>query len=232
MQSRCCWPPESASADWRAAGPSPRPTARRACSELLDDLVELPLVAHPADAQAVGDVVEDRLRERIRFLEHHADAAAQLDDVDVARRRCPGRRSGSCPRPRASGMMSFIRLSERRNVDLPQPDGPDERGDTLRAGMSSEMSVQRFAWRRRRSRQSRTAILRCPSVPSSASAPAASRRFGSGVEHKRHHERFILSRRRTARRARIEQRQNRSSRARTRRPRPAGASPRTARSRR
>ncbi len=38
---------------------------------------------HPVDPQAVGDVVEDRFGKRIRFLEHHADAAAQLDDVDV-----------------------------------------------------------------------------------------------------------------------------------------------------
>ena len=28
------------------------------------------------------------------------------------------------PSTRAPGMMSFIRLSERRNVDFPQPDGP------------------------------------------------------------------------------------------------------------
>ena len=28
------------------------------------------------------------------------------------------------PSTRVPGMMSFIRLSERRNVDLPQPDGP------------------------------------------------------------------------------------------------------------
>ena len=28
------------------------------------------------------------------------------------------------PSTRVPGMMSFMRLSERRNVDLPQPDGP------------------------------------------------------------------------------------------------------------
>ncbi len=28
------------------------------------------------------------------------------------------------PSTRVPGMMSFIRFSERRNVDLPQPDGP------------------------------------------------------------------------------------------------------------
>ena len=37
----------------------------------------------PCDAQAVGDVVEDRLGEGIGFLEHHADLAAQLDHVHV-----------------------------------------------------------------------------------------------------------------------------------------------------
>src|SRR5256885_2163307 len=113
MQSRCCWPPESASAlaCRRALTPCPRAAAgggrplvhqqdlgidgkrggdaepvllaagkreragvqavfhlvpeRGGGERALDDVVELPLVAHPADAQAVGDVVVDRLGEGI-----------------------------------------------------------------------------------------------------------------------------------------------------------------------
>src|SRR5690606_29612593 len=35
------------------------------------------------DAWAVSDVFIDRLRERIRLLEHHADAGPQFDDIDL-----------------------------------------------------------------------------------------------------------------------------------------------------
>ena len=50
---------------------------------LLDEIVEIGLRLHQAvDARAVGDVLVDRLRERIRLLENHADAGAQFDDVD------------------------------------------------------------------------------------------------------------------------------------------------------
>ncbi len=34
--------------------------------------------------EAVGDVVVDALGEGVRVLEHHADAAAERDRVDVA----------------------------------------------------------------------------------------------------------------------------------------------------
>src|SRR5262245_24237470 len=50
----------------------------------LHDLVELVLAGgHAVDARPVGDVVVDRLRERIGLLEHHADARAQHDDVQL-----------------------------------------------------------------------------------------------------------------------------------------------------
>ena len=39
----------------------------------------------PEHARAEGDVVVDRLRERVRLLEDHADPAAHLDRVDVGR---------------------------------------------------------------------------------------------------------------------------------------------------
>src|ERR1043165_4441234 len=58
---------------------------RRALQRRLHRLVELLLLARAADAQAVGDVVVDRLRERVRLLEDHADAAAQRHDVGAGR---------------------------------------------------------------------------------------------------------------------------------------------------
>src|ERR1700742_2535975 len=45
----------------------------------LDDLVEALLVADAVDARPVGDVVVDRLGERVRLLEDHADLAAHGD---------------------------------------------------------------------------------------------------------------------------------------------------------
>ena len=54
---------------------------RRAAQRLLDRLVEVVLAAE--DARAEGDVVVDRLRERVRFLEDHPDQLADLDRVDA-----------------------------------------------------------------------------------------------------------------------------------------------------
>ena len=78
---------------------------------------------HAERARAVGDVVEDRLRERVRPLEDHADAAAHLDRVD-ARRVQVGAVVVHRPVTDAPGTRSFIRLRLRRSVLLPQPDGP------------------------------------------------------------------------------------------------------------
>ena len=76
MHSRCCWPPDrpsafcfslsltsSHSAAWRRAS-----STRTSISAFDRRLVV---------ADAVGDVLEDRHRERHRLLEHHADLAAQ-----------------------------------------------------------------------------------------------------------------------------------------------------------
>ena len=95
---------------------------RGALERRLDDLVHVAL--HAEHARAEGDVVVDRLRERVRLLEHHPDQLAHLDGVDVvavevlaveedlaadASRRARGRSCGS-----GSGC----------SVLLPQPDGP------------------------------------------------------------------------------------------------------------
>src|SRR5262249_18481805 len=49
----------------------------------LDDLPQGDRVAQPVDPRPEGDVVEDRLRERVRLLEDHADATAQHHRIDV-----------------------------------------------------------------------------------------------------------------------------------------------------
>jgi hypothetical protein len=62
------------------------------------------------DPDAVGDVVEDGLRERVRLLEHHADPAAHLDGVDVRPRTGPAV-VGDPPAPARRASRSFIRFS-------------------------------------------------------------------------------------------------------------------------
>ncbi len=58
---------------------------RGALERGLDAVVEFVLVVHAAHAQAVGDVLVDRLGEGIGLLEHHADAHAHFDRIDVGR---------------------------------------------------------------------------------------------------------------------------------------------------
>ena len=47
--------------------------------------------------------------------------------------------SRTSPSTRVSGMMSFIRFRQRRNVDFPQPDGP-MKAVTDFSGTASEIS--------------------------------------------------------------------------------------------
>ena len=157
MQSRCCWPPESASADWRAGGPSPRPTARRAAAICSTRLVELALVAH-----------RRRCAGRRRRSRRSTSGTGSTSGTPCRRggagrrrrrrrRRCRCRRCATRPSTRAPGMMSFIRLRQRRNVDLPQPDGPMN-AVTRFSGSSSEMSCSALVGRSR-SDSSRTSIF-------------------------------------------------------------------------
>ena len=48
---------------------------------VLHFIVQRPVALEPVDADSIGDVVEDRFGERIRPLEHHAHAAAQVGDI-------------------------------------------------------------------------------------------------------------------------------------------------------
>ncbi len=56
---------------------------RTALQRRLDPVVQFVAVAQPAHAQTVGHVLVDRLRERIRLLEHHADAHPHFDRIHV-----------------------------------------------------------------------------------------------------------------------------------------------------
>ena len=49
----------------------------------LDNLIELDLAVPAVQARTIGNIVVDRFGERVRFLENHADAAAQGDDIDA-----------------------------------------------------------------------------------------------------------------------------------------------------
>ena len=48
----------------------------------FDRLLDHRLVADPTHAQTEGDIFKNAARERIRFLEHHADIAAELHHID------------------------------------------------------------------------------------------------------------------------------------------------------
>ena len=125
MHRRCCCPPDSAEPGWSSRSltsshspPRRRQRSIRSARADRDDL-------HAGELQPGGHVVGDRHgRERVRLLEHHADAAAGLGDRDARASRCRCRRAA--PRRPASPTAtdSCIRLRMRRNVDLPQPDGP------------------------------------------------------------------------------------------------------------
>ena len=66
----------------RAGGRRPRPTGRRCAAPPRPCACRSPRLRR-AEAQAGGDVVEDRhRRERVGLLEDHADRAAHRDDVD------------------------------------------------------------------------------------------------------------------------------------------------------
>ncbi len=142
MQSRCCWPPERPSAR-RLEPVLHLVPERRAAQRSSRHARRAPARSRAVDPQAVGDVVEDRLRERVRLLEDHADPAPQVDDVDAGLVDVACRPAGRSPRRARPGMMSFIRFRQRRNVDLPQPDGPMN-AVTDFAGISERDVVERL----------------------------------------------------------------------------------------
>src|SRR3984885_12389549 len=98
MHSRCCWPPDNDRAELgrRSFASSHSAAPRGAFSSsswmricdrpqrFLNLLLDADLRSNAANAQAVGDVLEDRFRKRVGLLEHHADAHAHFDGIDIA----------------------------------------------------------------------------------------------------------------------------------------------------
>ena len=82
MHRRCCWPPErlNARSFRRSLTSSHSAAPRSACSTFSSSDRHPALAAH---AQAVGHVLVDRFGKRVGLLEHHADAHAHLDRVDL-----------------------------------------------------------------------------------------------------------------------------------------------------
>ena len=93
------------------------------------------LVAHPRQPGTVGDVVVDRLRERVRLLEHHPDAPADLDGVDLAVVEVDavvGDRALD-PGP-LDEVVHPVEAAQHRGLAAAR--GPDERGDLVPARRS------------------------------------------------------------------------------------------------
>ena len=86
----------------------------------------------PEHARPEGDVVVDRLRERVRLLEDHADPATHLDRVDVGRVEIGAVVEDVALDDLAPGTRSFMRSKQRISVLLPQPDGPMKAVTALR----------------------------------------------------------------------------------------------------
>ena len=121
MHRRCCWPPDIPKAlFFRRSLTSSHSAAR--LSARLDDLVHVALHA--------------RRRAGRRRCCRRSTSGTGWASGRPCRCACapgPGRRRGrrgrrrgraTSPSTRAPGIRSFIRFRQRRNVDLPQPDGP------------------------------------------------------------------------------------------------------------
>ena len=85
MQRRCCWPPDTTGSGLVQAILYLVPDGS-ASKRFLNDFIELRLVSGKAmNARTIGDIVIDRLRKRVRFLEDHPYFGAKLDRVDLWR---------------------------------------------------------------------------------------------------------------------------------------------------
>jgi hypothetical protein len=58
---------------------------RRGTQAFFHGSVNPRFLVYPKHAQTVGDILVDRFRERIRFLENHPNPPAQMDHIDVRR---------------------------------------------------------------------------------------------------------------------------------------------------
>ena len=189
MHSRCCWPPESAppGVPSRFFTSFHSPARSR---QSLDDArprAPRPRCAHARQLQAG--------RARCRRCSSPGTgsasgtpcrSAADLGRPTACRGRCRRRRAGSSPASEAPGTSSCIRLRMRRNVDLPQPDGPMSAVTCAGPACRATRGRAPCGRRTRRSRRARRSMLaalarrRCVVLASSRSAWSARR---SGVSH-------------------------------------------------
>ena len=112
------------------ACPSLRPTARPGAAPVRRDRPCSAPRQLFVVADAVGDVVVDRHRERHRLLEHHADLAAQAVQRIAAGPGCSRRRAGPRRRRAASGRrVDAVEHAQQRR--LAAAGRADDRGDLL-----------------------------------------------------------------------------------------------------
>ena len=123
MQRRCCCPPESRSAErCRSFLTSSQSPARASARSTVSASARRRGRREPCGPQRVGDVVEDRHRERVRTLEDHPDTAARSRPQ---RRRGDRRRPARCGRSRVPTASARRAGSARAEASsCRSPDGP------------------------------------------------------------------------------------------------------------
>ena len=192
MQSRCCWPPErrSAGASSLSATSSQSP-ARRSASSTSGSTTRSPRALARLLAQRVGDVVEDRHRERVGLLEDHRHAAAQRGDLElvdvgaVEQDRAGARRAGG-QLGQAVQRAQQRRLAAARRADqrehLAEADRQRDLLDGLVVAVEHRQLVQRHALRPARL----TAL-----VPRRAAGGGVGRRVGVRCHGRRNRRRRV-----------------------------------------
>ena len=176
MHSRCCWPPDSAEPGClsrsRTSFHSParvRDSSTSASRSALRDLGAGELAARPARCRRSTSPGTGWASGR------PCRSPCGRRSAGAPGRRCPAPSSRTSPASAAPGTSSCIRLRMRRNVDLPQPDGPIS-AVTCPAGMS---------------RLTRSSTLRLPNQADTRSASRLAavdgrhRRDRGGVVHRR-----------------------------------------------
>ena len=162
MQRRCCWPPDMPKALVlrRSLTSSQSAAWRSACSTRL---VEVLLAAEHARAE--GDVVVDRLGERVGLLEDHPDPLAHLHRVHARGVEVLAVVEHPSLHPRARDQVVHpVEAADQGGLAAAR--GPDQRGDLV------------LARRRRRRRGRRASARSSPARPRAGRSPARGA-FGS-----------------------------------------------------
>ena len=131
MHRRCCWPPErlNARSFSRSLTSSHSAAPRSACSTFSSSMATLRIAAH---AQAVRHVLVDRFRERVGLLEHHADAHAHFDRIDLRIQQIGVVRVQQDLALVAVARIQVVHAVEAAQVGrLAAAGRPDQRGDLL-----------------------------------------------------------------------------------------------------